>query len=314
MSALETPGTDLVVSRLGAARMALREAKTIQDKHKLVNVSEALILFAKRQGASEEVKAEAASFHVDTMLLLGEALKAMEKAKGGQPYQSNPTNSKLESVGRISTLAELGIAPKTSMIAQKIFALSPEKQEALRDTTESLAVALREVEQHNHRAQGTGENEWYTPAEHIEVVRAFLGGIELDPASSAKAQKVVKAAKFHTRDDDGLAHEWNGRVWLNPPYAQPAIQQFTQKMVDEVRAGRVTEAIMLTHNYTDTAWFHIAQSACAAICFTRGRIAFIDPDGNKAMPTQGQAFFYYGDRVKDFVAAFSRFGFVVKSA
>jgi hypothetical protein len=29
-----------------------------------------------------------------------------------------------------------------------------------------------ESELHNHRAQGTGENEWYTPAEVLEVARA----------------------------------------------------------------------------------------------------------------------------------------------
>ena len=55
---------------------------------------------------------------------------------------------------------------------------------------------------------------------------------------------------------------------------------------------------MLTHNYADTTWFHRAQSASSALCFTRGRIKFIDSIGNEcASPVQGQAFFYFGDQL-----------------
>jgi hypothetical protein len=28
----------------------------------------------------------------------------------------------------------------------------------------------------------------------------------------------VRADTFFAKDDDGLAHEWHGRIWLNPPY------------------------------------------------------------------------------------------------
>ncbi len=160
------------------------------------------------------------------------------------------------------------------------------------------------------RTQFTGENEWYTPPTYIEAARRVLGGIDLDPASSGKAQETVGAARFYSAEDDGLMQEWGGSVWLNPPYAQPLIQQFAEKVVAEVRAGRVPEAIVLTHNYTDTAWFHLLESACAAICFTRGRIRFVSSSGELASPTQGQAFFYFGQRRKVFAEVFRAFGFV----
>jgi phage N-6-adenine-methyltransferase len=163
---------------------------------------------------------------------------------------------------------------------------------------------------HNHRAQGTGENEWYTPAQYIEAARELLGGFDLDPATSDAAQARVKAANWFTKEDDGLAQEWRGKVWLNPPYAQPLIQQFVDKLVEEVEAGNVTEAILLTHNYTDTGWFHAAERAAANICFTRGRIRFEGGDGSFAAPTQGQAFFYFGNRGGAFRQAFERWGFV----
>lgn len=96
---------------------------------------------------------------------------------------------------------------------------------------------------HNHRAQGTGENEWYTPPQFLELARAALGGIDLDPASSDRAQKMVLAEQYFTKENDGLAQEWYGRVWLNPPYAQPDIARFVEKMMAEVSAGRATAAI-----------------------------------------------------------------------
>lgn len=163
----------------------------------------------------------------------------------------------------------------------------------------------------NHRAQGTGENEWFTPALYIDAARSVLGDIDLDPATHPEAQSVVKASEFFTREDDGLTKDWHGRVWLNPPYAQPRIAQFVEKMVSEYASGNVSDAIMLTHNYTDTAWFHLAASTASMICFTRGRIRFIDIDGNECAPTQGQAFFYYGTDTDGFAAEFAAFGFVV---
>ncbi len=162
----------------------------------------------------------------------------------------------------------------------------------------------------NHLAMGSGENEWYTPPEYIALAREVMGGVDLDPASSAGADKVVGAATFFDADADGLAQEWAGRVWLNPPYTQPHIADFVSKMVCEVQSGRVESAIMLTHNYTDTRWFHEAASTVDAICFTRGRIKFQSPEGEVAAPTQGQAFFYFGPLVGKFTDVFSAIGFV----
>lgn len=166
----------------------------------------------------------------------------------------------------------------------------------------------------NHRAEGTGENEWFTPQKYIEAARSVMGGIDLDPATHPAAQQTVQAIEFFTRQDDGLSKEWGGRVWLNPPYAQPLIGQFVEKLVVEFAAGRVTEAIMLTHNYTDTSWFHLAETSASLICFTKGRIRFVDIDDEECSPTQGQAFFYYGANSEEFRSIFSVFGMVMRRA
>jgi phage N-6-adenine-methyltransferase len=170
----------------------------------------------------------------------------------------------------------------------------------------------REIWGHNVRgALGTGENEWYTPAKYIELARTVLGDIDLDPASSGGAQEVVRAKQYYTAEQDGLARPWHGRVWLNPPYAQPLIGQFIEKLLEERTAGNVTAAILLTHNYTSSSWFQKAIEIVDAVCFTRGRIAFESANGEKAAPTQGQTFLYYGDDSEAFSRHFLEVGFIL---
>lgn len=176
--------------------------------------------------------------------------------------------------------------------------------------TEALQIS-RQVWGHSPRGTfGTGENEWHTPPEYIEMAREVLGAIDLDPASTHEAQAVVNAGRYFTSQENGLDQKWHGRVWLNPPYAQPLIANFVAKLIAENEAERVTAAIMLTHNYTDTAWFQNAAATARAICFPRGRIRFVSPEGELAAPTQGQAFFYFGANNAAFARVFSQIGFI----
>lgn len=163
-----------------------------------------------------------------------------------------------------------------------------------------------------HGTQGTGDDdEWFTPEERIEPVRAVLDEIDLDPATHFEAQKLIKATNYYTKADDGLAHEWHGRVWLNPPYSRNLISKFVAKLCNEYSAGRVSAAIMLTHNYTDTAWFQEALQYAGAVCFTKGRIEFVRLNGEHGTPLQGHAYHYFGGDLKRFVRCFSPIGLVV---
>jgi phage N-6-adenine-methyltransferase len=157
---------------------------------------------------------------------------------------------------------------------------------------------------------GTGEDEWWTPPEYIELARQVLGEIDLDPATCPGAQEALRATRYFTKDEDGLRYEWDGRVWLNPPYSHPLIVAFIAKLIEEVEAGRTTAAILLTHNHTDTAWFHRAEAVAKLICFTSGRIRFACYGDKKATPTEGQAFFYFGRDASVFRDVFSEIGFV----
>lgn len=161
-----------------------------------------------------------------------------------------------------------------------------------------------------HVSRNSGENEWYTPPEYIESARAVMGDIDLDPASSEIAQQCVNAGEFFTKDDDGLACEWYGRVWLNPPYAQPLISQFCDKLLQEFSCGNVEQACVLVNNATETKWLQSLLHISSAVCFPSGRVRFLDADGNPGAPLQGQAVVYFGPNQTDFARQFKLFGVV----
>jgi phage N-6-adenine-methyltransferase len=189
--------------------------------------------------------------------------------------------------------------------------LTPKAQTFIREALEADDVPDL-LKPHVYRTINRGETEWYTPAEYIAAARDVLGIIDLDPASCEIAQRNVQAKQYFTMDDDGLTKEWRGRVWLNPPYAQPDIADFVAKLVEEYQAGHVTEAILLTHNYSDTEWFHDAAAAAPVFCLTKGRIRFEDAGGEPAKPMQGQCFFYFGARPDAFKARFAAIGLVAR--
>lgn len=62
-------------------------------------------------------------------------------------------------------------------------------------------------------------NEWYTPPAIVELASRSLGGsIDLDPASSSEANRVVKARRIFTVTDEALFRSWEAEtIFVNPP-------------------------------------------------------------------------------------------------
>ncbi|MBM4012600.1 MAG: hypothetical protein FJ286_14705, partial [Planctomycetes bacterium] len=156
-------------------------------------------------------------------------------------------------------------------------------------TGDEIEAARQAVKSRPHVANNSGDNEWYTPKKYVDAARMVMGGIDLDPASSAVANAVVGASVFHDIAADGLAHEWSGRVWMNPPYESGLVERFVSQLVAAVDDGSVSQAVVLVNNATETKWFQQLTAKAAAICFPRGRIRFWHPDKTKAAPLQGQA-------------------------
>ena len=162
-----------------------------------------------------------------------------------------------------------------------------------------------------HVAHNSGNNEWHTPPEFIAAARKVMGAIDLDPASSNLANRMVGAAAYFTAEADGLKHPWSGKVWLNPPYAVELIGKFCAKLLQHIDHKEVTEAIVLVNNATETNWFQRMLVESKAVCFVRQRVRFLDTEGNPGAPLQGQAILYMGTNKEAFARAFVQFGVIL---
>lgn len=164
-----------------------------------------------------------------------------------------------------------------------------------------------------HVSNNSGEQEWFTPPTFIKAARDCMGGIDLDPASCAAANRTVKAREYYDARKNGLAQEWHGKVWLNPPYSRPLVEQFCQKLIDSIASGAVKRACILTNNFTDTSAGQLLLSQASAVLFVAGRISFLDAKGNEnGAPLQGQMICGLNVAFTDFKAAFEEFGTVLR--
>lgn len=291
-----------------AARYALQEARSVDEVKDVKDKAEALRLYA-RQAHDKDMEIWTAEIKLRAVRRIGELSAALPKITG----ENLPNVQASEHSGKRNVLAGAGISAASAHNYERIAAIPESDFEAhiaeQRDAREPATISgiLKP-----HVANNSGNNEWYTPEVFVIAARNVMGGIDTDPASSEIANRTVGATVYYTEKTDGRSHEWHGRVWMNPPYAQPLIGDFCTKLVAEIDAGRVEQACVLVNNATDTAWFHDLFSRCAAVCFVRGRIKFIDIQGNASgSPLQGQAIVYFGGLVDEFVDSFSTFGKVL---
>jgi hypothetical protein len=175
-----------------------------------------------------------------------------------------------------------------------------------------LGIGEPIVVKHNaRRVKCTGDFERYTPPGIIEAARQALGGIELDPTSCEVANRVVKANRFFSIEDDGLRQDWIARsVWLNPPYANKLVSRFVGKLISEYEFGRVKSAVLLTNsNSTEVRWFELAASRSSLFCFPKRRLKFSSGKGREVTsPGLAQVLFYFGSDVVAFYEAFKHLG------
>ena len=199
------------------------------------------------------------------------------------------------------TLAAAGIDKKLSARSQRLATLSvAEFRTVIADGRERILAVGRERAALDTM---TGSMEWFTKPEWIARARAVMGGIDLDPASCAFAQRVVRAAEWFDRKQDGLAQPWHGRIWINPPYRTGLVGKFIAKLIEERASYK--QAVVLVLSLTETEWFQNLGRVASAVAFPKRRLVFYNEHTEQQQPVWGSAFFYIGARREAFAAAFA---------
>jgi DNA N-6-adenine-methyltransferase (Dam) len=190
--------------------------------------------------------------------------------------------------------------------------LVPEKFDSMVGSVNKRCQRIAHLEQAiMHDPQSV---EWYTPARYIDAVREVLGEIDLDPASCAEANAVVRAKQFFTKKDKPLERDWRGTVFMNPPYGtdngDSVAAMFCTKALAEFDQENITEGIILVNSLHSQPWQ--APLYSQPICFVDHRIKFVSGDGEENKnPTMSNIFVYLGSDEKKFARVFSRLGYVM---
>lgn len=88
----------------------------------------------------------------------------------------------------------------------------------------------------------------------------------------------AKCERYFTKEDDGLAQEWCGICWMNPPYGRQ-IGKWIKKAYES--GARV---VCLIPARTDTAWWHDYVMK-GEYRFIRGRLRFGNSKNSAPFPS-----------------------------
>lgn len=306
------------------AQRMLMSIKSIEGGVEYLNKVRAIEVWAKAERKDAELQNIIAEQKIRTQRILGRLIQEGQKRgelasknsfKGNQHEVSNR-----EELTTPKTLSDIGLTRKQSSVYQKIADIPEdkfenyiaEKKQNVENAVNELTTAgiLHFANTGAHVSNNSGDNEWYTPKEYLDAVKSVMGSIDVDPASSQIANTIVQAATYYTVADDGRNKDWTGNVFMNPPYAHPLIDEFTNKLISEIQSGNTKQAIVLVNNATETKWFQSLANKAAAVCFPQSRLRFWSPEKASATPLQGQAFLYFGNDIKAFRSEFGKYGFV----
>lgn len=117
----------------------------------------------------------------------------------------------------------------------------------------------------SHHSARRLSDEWLTPPDLVER----LGPFDLDPCAP-EGPPWLPIPCTYTIVDDGLARDWRGRVWLNPPYSE--VETWMARMARYPRGGTA-----LVFARTETRWwFESVWPVASALLFLRGRLTFYE--------------------------------------
>jgi ParB family chromosome partitioning protein len=310
------------------ARQMLAEIRNTDDAMNTVDYAEAARVFAKQAKLGTEYVNHATAIKLKAERRLADMVDDGQAA-GTIATPGGDTNVRPPDIAlpglpepqRPATLDDLGVSRQRLHEARAIRDALPDDEavdELVAEANaqpEPVEISRKEIVKGKvHVANNSGNNEWYTPPEYVAAAQDVFAhlwfddecprgdvdcdgcdcsAIQVDPASSDVAQRTVRAHTYYTAETNGLEQEWRGTVWMNPPYSGSLVGKFIDKLIHEFTAERVTAAIVLVNNATETAWAQKLLGFSSAVCFPAGRIKYHDATGKPAnTPLQGQMFVF----------------------
>lgn len=118
---------------------------------------------------------------------------------------------------------------------------------------------------------------WSTPQDFFNKQDAIYN-FTLDVCATADN---TKCARFFTETDDGLAQDWTGVCWMNPPYGR-TIGRWMHKAYESHLTGATV--VCLVPSRTDTRWWH-DYAMKGQIEFIKGRLKFGNAKNSAPFPS-----------------------------
>jgi phage N-6-adenine-methyltransferase len=120
--------------------------------------------------------------------------------------------------------------------------------------------------------------EWETPQELFNKLDAVFH-FQADVCAN---KDNAKCANFYSKEENGLAQDWLGTCWMNPPYGK-GIYDWVKKAYQSAKDNNATVVCLLPAR-TDTKWWH---EFClnAEVYFIKGRLKFGDATNSAPFPS-----------------------------
>lgn len=109
-------------------------------------------------------------------------------------------------------------------------------------------------------------DDWETPQWLFDQLNAEFG-FKLDVCATPDN---AKCERYYTKAEDGLAQDWRGVCWMNPPYGRE-IGRWIEKAYKSSLGG--VTVVCLLPSRTDTKWWH-EYVMRGEVRFLRGRLKF----------------------------------------
>ncbi|WP_445300299.1 MULTISPECIES: DNA N-6-adenine-methyltransferase [unclassified Microcoleus] len=194
--------------------------------------------------------------------------------------------------------------------AQFVALLSEDNERPSLTINWALQAVRDEKKQLKSAAPPKDPDGWRTPDTRdqpvVSLVKKALGGqIYLDPASDSGCN--IPATMRYFKWNDGLAKHniWEKTVFINPPFSDPF--PWVERCCFEFARGNVSAAIMLLKAgvVSNVGTGELINKYASALCYWRGRINFLNDEGNAIKGSDFDCVLvYFGARLDLFREAF----------